>query len=208
MQLTSSTFDHQTRIPERCAFGVPDAAEHMTLGQNRNPQLSWTDIPGEAKSLVLLCIDIDVPSSLDDFNKEGRTIPADLPRVEFVHWAMVDIPAGDGSVAEGECSDGITPGGKDHPPGPTGSRQGINDYTGFMAGDPDMAGDYYGYEGPCPPWNDARLHHYQFVVYAVDFGSCPVSGRFTGQDVQRAIQGHVIAEAKLTGTYSLNPDVR
>ena len=89
-----------------------------------------------------------------------------------------------------------------------GEDVGMIDYTGFMAGDPAMAGDYHGYEGPCPPWNDERLHHYQFILYAVDFESCPVSGRFTGQDVQQAIDGHVIAETKLTGIYSLNPEVR
>lgn len=42
---------------------------------------------------------------------------------------------------------------------PAGSRQGLNDYTAFMAGS-EMAGDYFGYDGPCPPWNDERLHHY------------------------------------------------
>jgi hypothetical protein len=204
MKLTSTSFRHDERIPGRCAFGIPDATEHMKLGQNRNPQLAWSDIPKGARSLVLLCIDVDVPSSLDDFNKKGRVIAADLPRVEFSHWVMVDIPPRDGGVAEGECSDGITARGKKNPKGPPGSRQGINDYTGFMASDPDMAGDYYGYEGPCSPWNDERIHHYHFTLYATDLGRCPVEGRFTAADVRRAIAGHVLAEARLTGTYTLN----
>ncbi|MDH3978086.1 MAG: YbhB/YbcL family Raf kinase inhibitor-like protein [Gammaproteobacteria bacterium] len=207
MKLTSNTFNHNERIPERCAFGIPDPVEHLTLGPNKNPQLSWTDVPAEARSLVLICTDPDVPSSLENFNKEGTTIDANLARVEFIHWVMVDIPATDGSVAEGTCSDGIVPRGKDDPNGPAGSRQGINDYTNFMAGDPDMEGDYYGYEGPCPPWNDERLHHYHFVLYAVDIDSTPVSERFTAAEVLSAIDGHTLATAELIGTYSLNPDM-
>ncbi len=207
MRITSTTFAHQGRIPERCAFGIADPDEHLRLGPNRNPQLSWSGIPAAARSLVLTCIDPDVPSSLDNFNKEGTTIATDLPRVDFVHWIMVDIPTRDGSLDEGACADGIVPHGKDDPAGPPGSRQGINDYTNFMAGDPDMAGDYYGYEGPCPPWNDERLHHYHFTLYAVDLDKTPVAGRFTAAEALAAIEGHVVGAATLIGTYTLNPDL-
>jgi Raf kinase inhibitor-like YbhB/YbcL family protein len=68
-----------------------------------------------------------------------------------------------------------------------------------------MKGDYHGYDGPCPPWNDEILHHYVFTLYALDVARCAVEGRFTGADARAAIAGHVLAEAKLTGTYSLNP---
>lgn len=205
MQLTSTSFEHQGRIPERCAFGIPDPDEHLKLGENRNPALAWSDTPEGTQSLVLVCVDTDVPSSLDDFNQEGRTISAELPRVDFIHWVMVDIPPADGGVGEGECSDGITPGGKKNPPGPPGSRQGISDYTGFFADDEDMGGDYYGYEGPCPPWNDEIPHHYRFRLYATDLTRCPVDGRFTAGEVMAAIDGHVLGETELVGTYSLNP---
>lgn len=205
MQLTSTSFRHNQRIPARCAFGIPDGTGHMQLGPNRNPQLSWSQVPAGARSLVLTCIDVDVPSSLENFNKDGRVIGKGLPRVEFVHWVMVDIPARDGGVAEGECSEGITARGKRNPPGPPGSRQGINDYTGFMASDPGMAGDWYGWEGPCSPWNDELEHRYQFTLYAIDLDRCPVSGRFTAAEVLKAIEGHVLARATLTGTYTLNP---
>ena len=43
------------------------------------------------------------------------------------------------------------------------------------------------------------------TVYALDIDRVPVEGKFTGADVRRAIQGHVLAEASLTGTYTLNP---
>ena len=208
MKILSDTFADGDWIPDRCAFGIPDSEAHMSLGENRNPALTWSEVPEGTRSLVLLCIDTDVPSSLEHFNQEGTTVPADLPRVDFFHWVMVDIPAAPGSVAEGECSSGITAGGKQDPAGPPGSRQGINDYTGFMADDPEMRGDYFGYEGPCPPWNDEIVHHYSFLLLATDLDRCPVDGSFTGQEVQSAIQGHILAEAKLTGIYALNPDLR
>ena len=75
------------------------------------------------------------------------------------------------------------------------------------AGDPEMEGDYFGYEGPCPPWNDEIPHHYRFKLFACDIERCPVDVAFTGSDVLKAIEGHVIAETELTGLYSLNPDV-
>ncbi|MFQ5635167.1 MAG: YbhB/YbcL family Raf kinase inhibitor-like protein [Gammaproteobacteria bacterium] len=207
MRLTSTSIHDNSPIPARCAFGIPDAAEHMSLGQNLSPQLSWSGMPDDAKSLVLLCIDPDVPSVADDVNQEGKTIARDLARVDFGHWGLVDLPARDGSVAEGECSRGVTIGGKNEPPGPAGTRQALNDYTGFLAGDPNMGGDYFGYDGPCPPWNDELLHHYHFVLYALDVERCPVDGKFSVADIERAIDGHVLAEARIVGTYTLNPEV-
>ncbi len=208
MKLTSKTFADGDAIPERCAFGVPDTAVHMGFGSNHSPQLTWLELPAGSRSLVLTCIDPDVPSSGTNVNQEGLTVPADLPRVDFTHWVVVDIPATVEGLEEGECSTGVIAGGKREPPGPAGARQGLNDYTGFMASDPDMRGDYLGYDGPCPPWNDERLHHYRFTLYATDLDHCPVEGKFTTADVLAAIAGHVLGEASLTGTYSLNPTVR
>ena len=86
-------------------------------------------------------------------------------------------------------------------------RHGINDYTQWFADDAEMQGDYYGYDGPCPPWNDSIVHHYVFTLYALDVPRSPVDGRFRGSDVIAAIARHVLESARLTGTYSLNPDV-
>ena len=140
-------------------------------------------------------------------NQENRLVPADLPRANFYHWVMVDIPPTTGGLEEGECSDGVTPGGKDNPPGPASSRQGLNDYTGWFEGDADMGGQYFGYDGPCPPWNDSIVHHYHFVLYATDLRRCPVEGAFTGANVERALEAHVLSEVRITGTYTLNPDI-
>lgn len=208
MQLMSSNFGHGQRIPAEFAFGIPDAAEHLRLGPNRNPHLRWSGVPAAARSLVLLCVDTDVPTSADDVNREGRVVPAGLARADFYHWVMVDIPPAVSEIAAGACSDGITARGKRSPPGPAGSRQGLNDYTQWFAGDAAMSGPYLGYDGPCPPWNDELLHHYHFVLQAIDLERCPVEGEFTGQQVRAAVAGHVLAEARLTGTYTLNPAVR
>jgi Raf kinase inhibitor-like YbhB/YbcL family protein len=208
MKVTSSSFSDNSAIPVEYAFCAPDAKTHCTLGANRNPQLAWSDVPAGAKSLVLICHDYDVPSKPDDVNQEGRTIPATLPRIDFFHWVLVDLDPASSGIKAGEFSDGVTTRGKTGPNGPRGTRQGINDYTLWFASDKDMSGDYYGYDGPCPPWNDSIVHHYVFTLYALDVAKCSVSGKFNGNDVRAAIKGHVLAEAKITGLYSLNPNVK
>ena len=207
MELISSSFKDNSPIPEACAFGVIDPSAHVRLSDNLNPALAWSDVPSGTKSFVLICHDPDVPSKPDDVNKEDRQVPADLPRVSFTHWIMVDIDAQKREIAEGACSSEITPGGKQDPKGPKGSRQGRNDYTDWFAGDPDMGGTYLGYDGPCPPWNDSIVHRYVFTLYATDLKQCPVEGEFTADEVLAAIEGHILGQASITGLYRLNPDV-
>jgi hypothetical protein len=71
-----------------------------------------------------------------------------------------------------------------------------------------MAGNYFGYDGPCPPWNDEIIHHYHFTLYATGLEKCPVQGTFTGPDVLSAIAGHVLATASLVGTYAIYPHAK
>jgi Raf kinase inhibitor-like YbhB/YbcL family protein len=208
MILSSDSLIDRGAIPGRCAFAVADPATHIKLSDNRNPHLAWKDLPAGTKSLALVCHDGDVPSKPDDVNQEGRQIPATLPRVDFYHWLLVDLKPDAGPIREGEFSSGVTAGGKNGPAGPRGTRQGINDYTAWFAGDKDMAGDYFGYDGPCPPWNDTIVHRYVFTLYALDVETCPVAGNFRGADLLQAIQGHVLGSAKLSGNYSLNPAVK
>ncbi len=205
MQLESRSFANGQPIPEEFAFARPDPHTHATFAANRNPHLSWKGVPKGTKSLVLLCVDPDAPSIPDDVCKEGRIVPRDLPRVDFHHWVMVDIPPTCSEIAAGSFSSGVTPGGKQTPKGPQGSRQGRNDYTSWFAADPEMAGQYLGYDGPAPPWNDEREHRYRFELIASDLERCPVEGAFTAQEVRRAIAGHDLARASLTGTYTLSP---
>jgi Raf kinase inhibitor-like YbhB/YbcL family protein len=208
MQLTSSVLQDNQPIPSEYAFAATDPQQHVTLSANRNPPLAWSELPAGTHSLVLICHDPDVPSKPDDVNQEGRAVPADLPRVDFYHWVLVDLPPVPAEIKTGEFSDGVTARGKPGPAGPRGTRQGINSYTDWFSGDEQMGGKYFGYDGPCPPWNDTLVHHYVFTLYALDLERCPVEGEFTGPDVLKAIAGHILAQASLTGTYSLNPTVK
>ena len=208
MHLTSTSFADGQKIPGNFSFCIPDPAHHVCLGKNKNPQLAWSGAPSGTQSFVLICHDPDVPSQGDDVNQEGRTIPASLPRVDFFHWVLIDLPATVDSLKEGEFSSDITPRGKSGPQAAHGSRQGINNYTDWFAGDNDMRGDYYGYDGPCPPWNAEIVHHYVFTVYALDIEKLPLEGKFGGPEVRAALQGHVLAEARLTGTYTLNASLQ
>ncbi len=208
MKLTTTAFADDGVIPSEFAFGATDPVAHVKLSGNRNPDLAWSGLPSGTKSLVLLCHDPDVPSRGDDVNKEGRTVPASRARVDFFHWVLVDLPADAASIERGEFSDGVTARGKPGPQAPRGARQGINDYTGWFAGDKDMAGNYFGYDGPCPPWNDSLPHRYVFTLMALDVARLGVAGVFTGPDVRNAVAGRVLAKASVTGRYALNPAVR
>ena len=205
MKIFSPNFDDGGPIPAEFAFAKTDPEEHAISSDNRNPALSWSDLPRGCRSLVLICVDPDAPSVVDDVNQEERTLAAELPRADFHHWVMVDIPPTCSGVEAGECSDGVTPGGKQDPPGPTGARQGVQDFTGWFASDADMAGTYRGYDGPAPPWNDERLHHYHFRLFALDVVRCPVDGDFEVADVERVMAAHLLATAEWVGTYTLNP---
>jgi Raf kinase inhibitor-like YbhB/YbcL family protein len=205
MKLRSDSFQDGKAIPGEYAFCVIDPKSHVTLSANRNPHLAWGDVPAGTRSFVLICHDVDVPSKPDDLFKDDREIPASLPRIDFHHWVLVDIPPSDHSIAAASYSKEVTPRGKNGPAAINGTRQGLNDYTGWFANDHDMNGDYFGYDGPCPPWNDAILHRYVFTVYALDIDRVPVEGKFDGPAVLKAIGGHVIGKASITGTYTLNP---
>ena len=207
MKLWSDSFKDGAAIPGEFAFGLIDPAAHVALSSNRNPHLAWSDAPLGTRSFALICHDMDVPSRGDDVNQEGRSVAADLPRVDFFHWVLVDLPAETNSIAAGAYSDSVTPRGKSGPEVGAGAagRQGLNDYTGWFAGDADMAGDYFGYDGPCPPWNDTIVHRYVFTLYALDVEHLPLNGKFTGAQVREAMQGHILAEARIIGTYTLTP---
>lgn len=205
MKLESCSFSDGGWIPQVYAFGKPDPKTHITLSDNKNPHFAWKDVPPNTRSFVLICHDSEVPSRPDGVNQEGAVIPSDLPRVDFTHWVLVDIPPNRSEIAEGEFSNGVTPGGKKGPQAKDGMRHGLNDYTAWFAGDPKMKGDYFGYDGPCPPWNDERIHVYHFTLYALDFDRLPVEGRFTRADVLKAMEGHVLAQDSLAGRYTLNP---
>ncbi|MDR1529147.1 MAG: YbhB/YbcL family Raf kinase inhibitor-like protein [Burkholderiales bacterium] len=208
MKLWSNSFVDQAAIPAEFAFVAIDPTRHVALSENTNPHLAWDETPTGTQSLVLICHDKDVPSRGDDVNQEGREVPDSLPRVDFFHWILIDIPPTWREIEAGSHSHGVTPRGKAGPVIPNidnGMRHGINDYTGWFANDPDMRGEYYGYDGPSPPWNDSLVHHYIFTLYALDIAKLEIGGQITGPVVREAIKKHILAESAITGRYTLNP---
>src|SRR6202162_5325615 len=135
MKLTTTAFSELEPIPPEYAFGKIDPKTRVSLSENLNPDFAWSDVPLGTRSFVMLCHDPAAPSKGDDVNKEGRTVPANLPRVDFFHWVLIDLPPDSAPIARGEFSRGVTPRGKPGPGAPHGARHGINDYTAWFAGD-------------------------------------------------------------------------
>ena len=102
----------------------------------------------------------------------------DAPAGTWVHWVLYDLPARSSALAENVAK---TEALKD------GAVQGRNDFPRT------------GYGGPCPP--PGKAHRYFFKLYALDapLGLKPGA---TKRDVERAMQGHVLATAQLMGTYA------
>jgi len=204
MKLWSDSWTNGDRIPPKYAAGKLAPEGGVTFSDNVSPHLAWSGLPTGTKSLVLICHDFDVPSKGDDVNQPGREVPADLPRVDFFHWVMVDLPPSLAQLTEGEFSRGFVARGKPGPATLHGARHGLNDYTQWFAGNAEMAGDYFGYDGPFPPFNDSLVHHYVFTLYALAIDRLPVEGAFTGPQARTALAPHVLGEATHSGTYTLN----
>ncbi len=101
----------------------------------------------------------------------------DAPAGVWTHWVLFDLPASTTALPENvpkveELS--------------TGGRQGRNDFRKI------------GYGGPCPP--PGKPHRYFFKLYALDHPLGLRAGA-SKQEVEAAMQGHILAEAKLTGRY-------
>lgn len=214
MKLWSETFRDGGLMPAEYAFAEIDPVTRVRLAGNRNPHLAWDEVPNGTESLALFCLDPDAPQEASLANRADSMLPLMAPRGDFFHWSLLDIPPALRTIAAGQFSSGVTARGKAAASvpwldgsGPFQLRQGINDYSLWFAGDPAMAGDYHGYDGPCPPWNDERLHHYIFRLYALDVPQLVLPERFTARDAHDAIYGHIIDEAQLIAAYSLNPDV-
>lgn len=97
------------------------------------------------------------------------------PKMTWVHWVLYNLPSETDALPEGVTS-------RDLPPG---TKEGINNW------------DRTGYGGPCPP---IGRHRYFFKLYALDtlleIGKNP-----TKKEVEAAMQGHVIQQCELVGTY-------
>ncbi len=192
------------RLPVYTAFCMPDGSGQKPL--DRSPGLDWSAGPAATKSYAVIAIDPDVPTDLSLMNKPGVTIKADAPRQTIHHWALIDIPADVHHLSPGADGDGFTPGGK-----PLGASKvgvhGVNDYW-YMFNSPKaaaaMRGSYGGYDGPCPPRNDERVHNYRFIVYALDVPTLPLTGAFFAPAVLKAMQGHIVAKGEADAMFAFD----
>jgi Raf kinase inhibitor-like YbhB/YbcL family protein len=101
----------------------------------------------------------------------------DAPHGTFDHWIVWNLPPDIKELTEG------APELTRLSPQPS---QGIN---GFKK-------SYY--QGPCPP--AGKPHHYHFKLYALDV-QLSLSAGATKQEVEKAMQGHILTQAELVGTY-------
>lgn len=96
------------------------------------------------------------------------------PKTTWVHWVVFAIPPETAGIPEDARTNGL----------PTGAREGLNDWKRV------------GYGGPCPP---IGRHRYFHKLYALDVTL--ELDRPTKADLERAMHGHVLAQATLMGTY-------
>ncbi|MEO1766842.1 YbhB/YbcL family Raf kinase inhibitor-like protein [Thiobacter aerophilum] len=99
------------------------------------------------------------------------------PRMVWVHWVLYNLPPDSTGLAEAATL-------------PPGARAGINDFRRTR------------YGGPCPP---IGRHRYFFKLYALDT-RLPEMGAASKAQLERAMAGHVLAEAVLMGTYERRGD--
>ena len=193
MKLISHDFEHGQWIPPECAYGRLNNGE-FALSDNLNPHLKWSNLPEGTKSLVIACIDPDVPTDREALNADGE-IPEDQPRRDFVHWLIWNVSPEVNEFQKGEASVG------DETTGKTFEKfvgvEALNDYT-------RNAEVHRGYDGPCPPGFDARLHGYEFMVYALDVDALDLPDTASWLQVRTAMAAHVLGMAVLQGIYSLN----
>jgi len=99
----------------------------------------------------------------------------DAPGGTFVHWILWNIDPGVKEIKEDSV--------------PEGAVQGTNDFKKRS------------YGGPCPP---SRAHRYDFRIYALDT-RLKLEPKSRKADLEKAMKGHVVAQAKMTGLYKKNP---
>ena len=127
-------------------------------------------------------INISPPLEWSGVPKTAKTIAIicddpDAPVGTWVHWVLYNLPADKiGLIENTPATETLSGGGV----------QGTNDFKKI------------GYGGPCPP---SGTHRYFFKLYALD---AELSLKFgaTKADLEKAMEGHIVSQAQLMGTYS------
>lgn len=144
MNITSTAFRQNAPIPPKYGYH----------GRNVNPPLTFSEVPKEAKSLVLVLEDPDAPGGI------------------FTHWILYNIPPAALQIPEGKI--------------PLSAQEAANDFN------------KKGYDGPKPP---SGTHRYVFKLFALDTALDIVQTN-KRPELDAATEGHIIAHAKLVGTFS------
>ncbi len=155
MQVISPGYANGSTMPARYAnTGVPG-------GVNVSVPLVWSEVPDRTGSFAVTMIDRHPAAN------------------KWVHWLVVDIPAGIRSLADGAS------GGRRLPVGAT---ELVNTFGTL------------GYGGPQPPRGSGQ-HDYETTVYALDVDFPKMSRDSTWKDVSLAMEGHLLASASVTGRF-------
>lgn len=205
LKVSVDSFKNGGAIPTKYAFCIAASQGHTAAGPDISPRISWSKGPRGTKSYAIVLFDTDSPAEHREMmNKEGVTMTAAVKRHDFYHWVLVDIPPNVGSLKEGADSNARVVQGKPATPAAAGVR-GLNDYTKVTASNEAMKGKYYGYDGPCPPWNDEVVHHYHFTVYALSVKSLGLPADFDGPAALAAMKGKILARGEELGLNTQNP---
>lgn len=126
-------------------------------------------------------VNVSPPLEWSGAPKAAKTIAIvvddpDAPAGTWVHWVLYNLPAENiGLVENVPATETLK----------AGAFQGKNDF------------EKIGYGGPCPP---SGTHRYFFKIYAVD-GELPVKAGATKAELEKAMEGHVVSQGQLMGTY-------
>ena len=138
---------------------------------------------GDAIPPLYTCAGLDVSPPLQwSFEPDGTqslaliTEDLDAPSGTFVHWVIYNLPPDTRRLPQDVPNRQTLP---------SGAVQGVN------------GAGTVGYMGPCPP---SGTHRYVFRVYALDT-QLDLGGSATKEDLVSAMEGHVLAEGHLMGTY-------
>lgn len=146
-------------VPAEQAVCLPSAdGKSDKIGKNIRPTIEWSGVPEGTKSIAVFMMDPDVPADFTDAGQEGKVLAKNMKRQDFYHYAAVNIAPDATMLVGGEASHA-----------PAGATELPNDMgkNGYV---PSLGA----YGGPCPPWNDLRIHHYHYIVLALD-GEAPVT---------------------------------
>lgn len=182
-----SSGSNTTATPNPANANASAASGSATVAEHSNLALSSPAFhDGAAIPKTYTCDGESISPPLDWTGEPGGTRgfalilhDPDAPHAGgFTHWVVYDLRAGAARLNAGASPHGTLP---------TGARQGENDAHTSV------------YAPPCPP-SGGSVHHYNFTLYALDANLELGAGK-SRADVEKAIQGHVLAQATLTGLF-------